>query len=79
MTLVTYASASVLPRDKDTGACAGLLDFCASGIHLECCEGLTCILPGVVSVQLFVIESKKMLTSPAVHPYSLVSDPEEND
>lgn len=55
--LVTCASASVLPRDGDT-ACAGLLDFCASGIHLECCEGFTCLLPGVVSVQLLVIESK---------------------
>jgi hypothetical protein len=58
----------------------GLLDFCAAGIQLDCCEGLTCILPGVVSVQLLVIEGKKnahSMSLPAVRPYCLDSDPEE--
>ena len=78
LTLVTYASASVLPPNPP--ACAGLLDFCASGISLECCEGFTCLLPGVVSKPFAYNSMSKCLFYVAGSVFlSLISDAEGSE
>ena len=52
LTLVTYASASALPQ---SGECTSLGYACSPGLDLQCCSGLTCAPPGVVSSPLIRI------------------------
>ena len=49
LTVATYASASAHRHESHDEPCVALGYACSPDLELDCCPGLACVLPGIVS------------------------------